>query len=206
MNSTESSGRTVEEAVQKGLDELGIKQGNAVVTVLSEPSQGFLGLIGAKTARVMVAMRHEPGAYLHSFTTEMLQMMGLRGRVQVIQTEEQFDVMISGSQSGLLIGRRGRTLNELQYLLNTILRRQFKEGTKRVVVDVESYRRRRERTLIRLAERTARVVESTGREIVLEAMNPQERRIIHLALQKHELVQTSSRGDEPYRRVVIAPR
>ncbi len=185
---------------------MGIKRGNAVVKVLSEPSQGFLGLIGSKTARVMITIRHDPGEYLQGFTEELLQIMGLRGRVKVSESDEQFEVAITGSQSGLLIGRRGRTLNDLQYLLNSILRRQFGEAAKRVLVDVESYRYRRERTLIRLAERTAQKVAATGREIAMETMNPQERRIIHLALQGHQEVLTHSRGDEPYRRVVITPR
>lgn len=206
MISTESTGRTVEEAIEKGLQELGIKRGNAIIEVLSEPSQGFLGLIGSKTARVMITARHEPVAYLRSFTENLLKIMGLRGRVQVRESEEQYEVAINGPQGGLLIGRRGRTLNELQYLLNSIQRRQFGDAAKRVLLDVENYRYRRERTLVRLAERTAQRVASTGREIALEPMNPQERRIIHLALQDNPDVLTLSRGDEPYRRVVVAPR
>lgn len=206
MISTESTGRTVEEAVQKGLQELGIKRDNALVEILSEPSQGFLGLIGSKTARVVVSVRQEPSEYLQSFMDGLFKIMGLRSRTQISETEEQFEVAITGSQSGILIGRRGRTLHDLQYLLNSIMRRQFGDASKRVLVDVESYRYRRERTLVRLAEKTAQRVVITRHEIALEPMNSQERRIIHLTLQDHREVQTLSRGEEPYRRVVVAPR
>lgn len=206
MNLIESTGRTVEEAVQNGIEELGIKRDNAVIKVLCEPSQGFLGLIGGKTARVQVSIRYDQSTYLQHFLEKVLRMMGLHGRVTIKEEHEQIEATISGSQSGLLIGRRGRTLNEMQYLLNTISRRQFGEASKRVFLDVGNYRYRRERTLFRLAERTARKVAATGHEIALESMNPQERRIIHLALQGHEAVLTLSRGDDPYRRVVITPR
>lgn len=206
MREIETSGRSVEEAVEKALAALGVKKGNAEIVVLSEPSQGFLGLIGSKEARVRVSVKYEPVEYLHHFLQELLEKMGLGdNKIQVREEEEYFQVEISGRKSGVLIGRRGRTLNDLQYLLNTILKRQFQGLKKRVVLDVENYRARREETLRHLALGVARKVKQSGREVALEPMTPQDRRTIHLALQNDESVQTYSKGEEPYRRVIVAP-
>lgn len=206
MREIETSGRSVEEAVEKALAALGVKKGNAEIVVLSEPSQGFLGLIGSKEARVRVSVKYEPVEYLHHFLQELLEKMGLGdNKIQVQEEEEYFQVEISGRKSGVLIGRRGRTLNDLQYLLNTILMRQFQGLKKRVVLDVGNYRARREETLRHLALGVARKVKQSGREVALEPMTPQDRRTIHLALQNDESVQTYSKGEEPYRRVIVAP-
>ncbi|HOP68250.1 MAG: RNA-binding cell elongation regulator Jag/EloR [Dethiobacteria bacterium] len=206
MREIETSGRSVEEAVEKALAALGVKKGNAEIVVLSEPSQGFLGLIGSKEARVRVSVKYEPVEYLHHFLQELLEKMGLGdNKIQVREEEEYFQVEISGRKSGVLIGRRGRTLNDLQYLLNTILKRQFQGLKKRVVLDVGNYRARREETLRHLALGVARKVKQSGREVALEPMTPQDRRTIHLALQNDESVQTYSKGEEPYRRVIVAP-
>jgi len=206
MREIETSGRSVEEVVEKALAALGVKKGNAEIVVLSEPSQGFLGLIGSKEARVRVSVKYEPVEYLHHFLQELLEKMGLGdNKIQVREEEEYFQVEISGRKSGVLIGRRGRTLNDLQYLLNTILKRQFQGLKKRVVLDVGNYRARREETLRHLALGVARKVKQSGREVALEPMTPQDRRTIHLALQNDESVQTYSKGEEPYRRVIVAP-
>jgi len=132
--------------------------------------------------------------------------MKMEGKVTLSEDEGRFYININGPDNGVLIGRRGRTLNEIQYLLNTILRRQFPGEQKRVIVDVGSYRQRREQTLSRLAEKSADKVFATRREISLEPMNPQERRIIHIALKENTKVYTYSKGDEPYRKVIIAPK
>jgi spoIIIJ-associated protein len=202
----EESGKTVDEAVDKALSSLGIKRDNAIIEVLSEPAQGLLSFIGSKNARVSVQVRCEPAEYLKNFFKEILGFMNIIATVSVLDEEDKLSIDIEGKKSAILIGRRGKTLNELQYLANAVLRRQFEGLNKMVIVDVEGYRIRRETTLKQLAASIARKVSSAGREQILEPMTPQERRIIHMALQDHEDVVTYSKGDEPYRKVVISPR
>jgi len=132
--------------------------------------------------------------------------MNICGNVSALEEDDKLNINIEGKKSAILIGRRGKTLNEIQYLANAILRRQYKEINKLVVVDVEGYRFRRERTLRQLALSIARKAVHTGREQELEPMTPQERRVIHLTLQDQEGVVTYSKGEEPNRKVVISPR
>lgn len=206
MRAMEATGRTVEEAVDKAISQLGINKNHAQVEVLSEPNQGLFGFLGSKAARVLVTLRYEPAEYLQQYLLKLLSFMEIEGEVKVTEEEDTYYASISGPYSGVLIGRRGKTLNEIQYLINTILRRQFPGAQKRAVVDVGGYRQRREQTLTKLAEKAAYKVSTTQREVSLEPMNPQERRIIHLALKEHSRVYTYSRGEEPYRKVFIAPR
>lgn len=202
----EVTGRTVEEAVNKAVDQLGIKKSNAQIEVLCEPNQGLFGFIGSKDARVLVTKRYEAEEYLQKFIEKMLFLMELGGEVEVTSSEENYYVRINDSSSGILIGRRGRTLNEMQYLVNSILRRQFPGIRKRVIMDVGNYRQRRERTLNRLALKAAERVLATRRQVFLEPMTPQDRRIIHLALKEHGEVYTYSKGEEPRRQIVIGLR
>lgn len=206
MNSVETTGRNVEEAVEKALSTLGIKKNNAIVEVLSEPAQGLFSFISTRTARVKVSPRLTPSMYLDSFLSGIVGSMDLKTVIRVQEEDEKISASISGKKVGVLIGRRGKTLNDLQYLANTAMRRQFSYFRKIVVVDIENYRSRRERTLTRLAQSIARRVELEGCEQILEPMPPQERRVIHLALQDFESVVTYSKGEEPFRKVVIAPR
>ncbi len=206
MRVVEESGKTVDEAITKALSSLGIKRDNALIEVLNEPSQGILSFIGTKSAKVSVQIRCEPAAFIEKFFKELLELMNINGMVTVKEEEDKLNIDISGKKSAILIGRRGKTLNEMQYLANAVLRRQFDGIHKMVIVDVEGYRIRREATLTQLAASIARKVSMAGREQTLEAMTPQERRIIHMALQDHEKVVTYSKGEEPYRKVVVSPR
>ncbi|MEW5783618.1 MAG: RNA-binding cell elongation regulator Jag/EloR [Bacillota bacterium] len=206
MKEIEATGRTVDEAILKALASLGIKSDNAEVDVLNEPAQGIFSFIGNKGARVSVKVRYEPAEYLERYLNKMLHLMNLEGKVEITEDNEKVYGTINGNKVGVLIGRRGRTLNELQYLLNSVIRRQFEGFKKMVIIDVESYRVRRERTLTQLAKSIARKVIQSGHEQVLEPMTPQERRIIHMALQECEDIVTYSKGEEPYRKVIVAPR
>lgn len=206
MSGCEATGRTYEEAVEKALTSLGIKKNNATIEVIDEPSQGILGLIGNKSARVSVALKHEPEEYLENYLQELITLMKIDGRVTVKEDEEKLEAAVFGDDVGVLIGRRGKTLSDMQYLLNVVMRRQFAILNKMVVLDVENYRARREKTLTQLAQSVARKVSRDGYEQALEPMNPQERRIIHLALQEFPDVTTYSSGEEPYRKVIVAPR
>lgn len=206
MNSVETTDRTVEGAVEKALSALGIREDNAVIEVISEPAQGLLSLISSRMARVKVKPRYEAAEYLDQFLNVIVERTGLKADILVQEDSSQIHASISGKKVGVLIGRRGKTLNDLQYLANTVMRRQFGQLKKMVIIDIENYRVRRERTLTQLARNIARRVASDGSEQVLEPMTPQERRIIHLALQDFAGVETYSKGDDPFRKVVITPR
>ncbi len=206
MNECEATGKTLEEAVEKALTSLGIKRDNAVIEVKEEPNQGLLGLLGSKDARVVVKPEKTPDQYLKEYVEEMLSCMNIDGNVKVDEDEEKIKVEIYGDDVGSLIGKRGKTLSDIQYLISVILRRQFSGLRKMVVLDIENYRERREKTLVQLAKSVARKVKEEGREKALEPMTPQERRVIHLALQDYPGVTTSSNGEEPYRKVIIVPR
>lgn len=194
----------MEEAVESGLEELGIQKENADIEILCEPSQGFFGLIGTRTARVRVTQKKDCAEYAREFISQIVERMGLENISVEIekQNENVVYLEIVGQDLGVLIGKRGQTLNSIQYLSNLVVNKQFVKFS-RIVVDVENYRQRREKTLIQLAEKLARKVITGRRNIVLEPMIPQERRIIHSALQGNPHVATYSQGDEPFRKVVI---
>ncbi len=206
MSHLEMTGRTVEEAIEKALQELSVRRDNVEVTVIDEPVHGLLGIIGAKSARVKVTIIKDKVQYLRSLIEALLADMPLTGEVNVSESDSKIEVMINGDNVGVLIGRRGRTLSDFQYLINVIMRRQYGSIDKMIVVDVEGYRARREKTLVQLANSVAQKVLKDGFEQTLEPMNPQERRIIHMALQETPGVETYSAGKEPYRKVIIAPR
>lgn len=205
MSEYEASGRNLDEAVEKALATLGIKKSNAEIEIVDEPAQGILGIIGNKEARVTVRAILNPVEYLKAYLEELTKQMQIEGRIIVSEDQEKVEAQIFGQDVGALIGRRGKTLSDLQYLLNVIMRRQFATLNKMIVLDVENYRVRREKTLTQLAKNIARKVCEEGYEQAMEPMNPQERRIIHIALQDHPGVTTYSEGEEPYRKVVIAP-
>lgn len=206
MTEYEATGRTLDEAVENALSFLGIKRTNALIEIIDQPTQGILGIIGGKDARVSVKTKHEPAEFFKNYLEKMLDLMNIEGRVTVIEEEDRIEAMILGKEVGTLIGRRGRSLSDLQYLLSIILRRQFSTLKKTILLDIENYRYKREKTLTQLAKNVARNVCSEGFEQALEPMSPQERRIIHIALQEYPGVTTYSDGKEPYRKVVIAPQ
>ncbi len=204
MKTVEKTAKTVEEAVELGIEELGIKRENAEIEILSEPSNGLFGFIGARSAKVKISMKKLPADFARDFIHELIEKMGLSNvNVEIVkQNENTIYVDIVGDNLGILIGKRGQTLNSMQYLANLVVNRQFNEFN-RVMIDIENYRDRREKTLKQLAENLARKVVKGRRNIVLEPMIPQERRIIHTALQNNPSVSTYSQGDEPFRKVVI---
>ncbi|HHU30063.1 MAG: RNA-binding cell elongation regulator Jag/EloR [Bacillota bacterium] len=206
MRVVEACGKTVEKATQKALEQLSLPIERVQIEILEEPSSGLFGLIGAKQARVRVSEKITPESYMHDFLEEIIGKTGLVAEVETYMEDKNLLMNVSGQKMGMLIGKRGQTLNALQYLLNVIYHKKFPEQEGRIILDVEDYRQKREETLRMLAENLAKKVVRMHREVVLEPMTPQERRIIHTALQEHEAVRTYSEGEEPYRKVVIAPR
>jgi len=204
MRVAEKTGKTVEEAIAAGVLELGVDLKRLKVEVLEEPAKkGLFGLFGTSLARVRISYEDDPGMLATEFIHKVCQAMGVNANSQVSKDGEHWHIDITGPELGLLIGRRGDTLDALQYLTNLAVARKLSERV-RVIVDVEGYRLRREDTLVRLAKRLSEKVKKTGIRIVLEPMNPHERRIIHTSLQDDARISTFSEGDDPHRRVVIS--
>ena len=273
MRSMEFSGRTVDEAIFHGLNEMGVTIDQVDIITVQSESKGIFGF-GARNAIVRLVERETPvvpdfsaineerreqreerrerrdrkddrrdgrgrgdkrsdrrreqpreekeatapveelpyskelAEELDSakFLQELLNRMGVNGTVSAFENEEGIKLKIDSDTDGLLIGRRGETLDALQYIVSLYENKDRKEnGYRRISIDTEGYRARREDTLKRLARRNALKVAKTGRSFAMEPMNPYERRVIHSALQSFRGVTTHSEGEEPNRRVIITP-
>lgn len=198
----ETIGKTVDEAVQLALEELNTSRENVEVEVIDEGSKGVLGLFGNKGAKVKVTVIEDIKVEAGTFVGNILDKMDVEATVSVSETEEYVKIDISGENVGLLIGRRGETLDAIQYLVSLVINKD-RDDFKRIIVDVENYRKKREDTLEALAYRMADKVEKYKKSVTLEPMTPYERRIIHSALQSRFTIETSSIGEEPNRKVVI---
>ena len=198
----EISAKTVQEAVALALEELGADYGDVEIEVLEEGSKGLFG-IGSRDARVRVSLKNSPADDAYNFLENILSLMNMDVEVEKLEDGDTIILRVWGKDSGIVIGRRGETLDALQYLTNLVVNKHS-DTYKRVIIDVENYRKRREETLVRLAGRLADRVTRYRRNITLEPMNPYERRIIHSALQNHRYVETYSIGEEPNRKVVIS--
>jgi spoIIIJ-associated protein len=206
MNRTvEATGKTIEEAFQNAIKELGIDEDTQVVekVVLEKPKSGFLG-IGGTPARVRVSYEPDRSERAVEFLTGLLRHMGAQAYPVVESADnESINIRIEGENLGMLIGRRGETLNAIQHITNYIVNRG-EVNRVRVVIDIENYRIKRRESLQKLAEKTAAKVIRYRRNVALEPMNSYERHIIHSALQEWKDVTTFSSGAEPRRCVVIS--
>lgn len=205
MRSVIKTAKTVDEAVAEALQELNVDRERAKVEVLEEPQKGLFGLIGNRLAKVKVTVSEDPVKLAKEFLYKVCDEMGVNVYIEDMTVDEYIYLSFSGKDLGILIGRRGETLDALQYLTNLVVNKQVEDRVK-FILDVQGYRKRREETLRKLAQRLSDKVKRTGNKIVLEPMNPHERRVIHTALQKDNRVNTYSEGEEPYRKVVIAPK
>ncbi len=205
MKTVEATGKTVEEAVANGLRELGCTREEVELKMLEAPYRGLFGIIGAKDAKVQLTQleRDETEAVTRSFLTEMFAAMELEVNIDIQYENDRLKIDLSGPNMGMVIGKRGQTLDAVQYLTSLVANKNRNKYVK-VFIDTESYRDKREQTLVRLAGKMAKTVKMTRKTMVLEPMNPYERRIIHSALQADPRVQTYSEGEEPYRKVVIS--
>ena len=204
MNVIEKTGRTTEEAIEACLKELGVARDQVVVEILEEPGKrGLFGIFGNRPAKVKVKLDDDPASLACKFLKKLIKAMDVKADFEVFHREDHILINITGSDLGILIGRRGDTLEAIQFLTNLAIGRRVSNKT-RIIIDVEGYRKRREETLIKLAKRLAEKVKRTGNRVVLEPMTPHERRIIHTALQNEWKIATFSEGEEPHRRVVIS--
>ncbi|TCO78055.1 RNA-binding cell elongation regulator Jag/EloR [Marinisporobacter balticus] len=205
MKFTEKTGKTVEEAVKNALEELGVAKDKVAIDVIEEPSRGFLGMFGTRLAKVKVTVVDSPESDAVNFLSSVLENMEIEAKYKTKLKGETLYIEVFGKDMGVLIGRRGQTLDSIQYLVSLVINKQ-RDKYIRVVLDTEDYRRKREQTLIRLANKLANQVKIKKQDIVLEPMNPYERRIIHSTLQSNPYIQTKSQGEEPFRKVVIAAK
>lgn len=201
--SLEKTGKTVGEAIEAALFELKLSREQVDVQVLEEGSKGLFGLIGSKDARVLIIPKETVQDRASDFLNNVFEKMNLEVHIDFVEKGNLLNINLSGPDMGILIGRRGETLDSLQYLTSLVVNKGDEEYI-RVSMDTENYRKKREETLIRLAKKLADRVLKYRRSITLEPMNPYERRIIHSTLQNNKMVTTYSVGDEPNRKVVIA--
>jgi len=205
MKSIEITARTVDEAAKQAAEEFNVSLDRIKIEVIEEPSKGFLGILGSKQARIRATLEEDKQGRTQAFIEEVTLQMGIKTSVITEENDDYVRMTLSGGNLGSIIGRRGETLDALQYLANLVANKQGGER-KKIILDAEGYRKRREDTLNTLAKRLADRVKRSGQPVVLEPMNPQERRVIHTALQNDTRVQTLSEGEEPYRKVVISLR
>lgn len=205
MKIVEKTAKTVDEAVELALKELGAAREGVEVEVLEEPSKGILGLIKVKQAKVKVILKEGPSQKACSLLKQIFRSMDLKVEIKTTENEKALLIDLEGNDLGILIGRRGETLDALQYLVNLSVNKN-QEIRKKIIIDIEGYRNRRENTLQKLALKLADKARQRGRNVVLEPMSSQERRIIHTALQGRDDIYTFSEGEEPYRKIIISPK
>ena len=199
----EMVGKTVDAALKNALEELKLTEDKVEFEVLDEGNKGFFNILGFRPAKIKVKVKRDYIYEAKTFLREVLVNMGVNAEIRVKEEDNVVKFNLTGPDMGILIGYRGETLDSLQYLLSLVLNKGHETEYKRVILDTENYRIKREETLKRLARRIAEKVRATGKQVKLEPMNPYERRIIHSALQNDPYIETYSEGDEPYRRVVV---
>ncbi len=205
LKKIEKKAKSVNEAKEAALAELGLSEDEVEIEVLDEGAKGFLG-IGSKEAVITATVKEPELASAKVFLSEIFKSMNLDVTITGKTTEEgDISIELEGENMGIIIGKRGDTLDSLQYLTSLIVNKGSERYIK-VVVDAENYREKRHAALIALSDKLAQKVARTGKRHTLEPMNPYERRIIHSNLQNNENVTTRSVGEDPYRKVVIEPK
>ncbi len=205
MKTKTFTAKTAEEAIRLGLSEWNVGEDEVQIDIIEEASKGFLGF-GQKDAVVRLTLLFDPVKIAEEFLGRIFQGMGIEATIHSEYSEGDLKIKvedISSEDKGILIGKRGNTLDSLQYLTGLTVNKSNREQFIRVAIDVEDYREKREETLKQLALRMAEKAKKTRRSIKLEPMNPYERRTIHSALQGVQGISTYSEGAEPFRRVVI---
>ena len=204
MEVKEFKAKTVDEAITAATLELGISSDKLQYEVVDEGSKGFLGIFNSKPAVIKVILKKSLLERTQEFCDELFAAMKVETTVNIDFREEDnvMNIDLSGSDMGILIGKRGQTLDSLQYLVSLVINKEC-EKFNRVKLDTENYRERRKATLENLARNISLKVKRIKKPVALEPMNPYERRIIHSALQNDKFCTTKSEGDEPYRHVVV---
>lgn len=203
-NRIKVEGKTLDEAINKATIELGVSSDRLKYNVIEKGNAGLFGILGSKSAIIEAWKELSMEDKAVEFIENILEKMNIAAKIEVQLNEEEktMEINMIGTDMGVLIGKRGQTLDSLQYLVSIVVNK-LSEDFIRVRLDTENYRERRKETLENLAKSIANKVRKTRRAIKLEPMNPYERRIIHSALQDENYIITKSDGEEPYRHVVV---
>ena len=203
MEFTEFTAKTVDDAITEACENFVVASDKLEYEIIEEGSAGFLG-IGSKPAVIKARVKSSVEDIAKEFLDDVFRAMNLTVVIDINYNKDNnsMDIDLSGDEMGILIGKRGQTLDSLQYLVSLVVNKDV-ENYIHIKVDTENYRQRRKETLENLAKNISYKVKRTKRPVSLEPMNPYERRIIHSALQNDKYVTTHSEGDEPFRHVVV---
>ncbi|MGX6445926.1 RNA-binding cell elongation regulator Jag/EloR [Neobacillus sp. K501] len=204
MKQVTATGQTVEEAVESALAQLKTTKDRADVAIIDAGKKGIFGIFGSRPAVVKVTVIIDPIEEAKKFLIQVSEQMGAEVNIEVKREGKQVLFVLKGEKIALLIGKRGQTLNSLQYLTQLVINR-FSNQYLTVILDAEDYRNRRNETLIQLAHRLAQKAVKTGKDVALEPMPSYERKVIHTALSDNKRVKTTSDGSDPHRFIVISP-
>lgn len=203
MKTVEIIGKNAEEAIAQALTQLNTTRDKVEIEVFEDNSKGLFSIFKSKQVKVKVTVMDDPETRAVDFLSKIFDKMNLEAEITASLQDKTLNIGIEGKDMALLIGRRGQTLDSLQYLVSLVVNKGHEEYI-RVILDTENYRVKREETLVKLAHKLAHKAKQYRKDIMLEPMNPYERRVIHSALQNNNYVSTRSEGDEPFRKVVIS--
>ncbi|MGM0792916.1 MAG: RNA-binding cell elongation regulator Jag/EloR [Bacillota bacterium] len=204
MKEVTATGQSVEAAVESALAQLQTTRDRTEISILEEGKKGFFGIFGSRPAVVRAFLKPDPIEEAVQFLKNIGEKMGAPVEVEVRREGKEAELILSGEKIALFIGKRGQTLNSLQYLTQLVVNKSS-DSYLNVVLDAEDYRKRRNDTLIQLAQRLAQKAVKTGKDVALEPMPSYERKIIHAALAGTRKVKTYSSGADPNRHIVISP-
>lgn len=205
MKELTANGLTVNEAVEEALKQLKATRDEVEVTIIDEGKKGLFGIFGKRPANVKVKLINDPVKEAQVFLTNVIKKMGIDAHIHVKRSGKIVTMQLSGDKMSVLIGKRGQTLNSLQYLTQLVANR-FSKHYLQIVIDAENYRDRRKDTLNQLAGRLAQQAIRSSKNVSLEPMPSYERKIIHAALSEFKEIKTYSVGEEPNRHLVISPK
>lgn len=223
--SLEIKSKNIDDAISKALGQFSVSREDIEVEVIKEPTKGFLGLIGSKDGIYKITVKKKEEVIKEvdintdikietkqdltdidvakGFILNIINNLNIDAQIDIRQEKNVIKVNITGKDAACLIGRRGETLDSIQFLAGLALNKANKDSHCKILIDIENYRSKREDSLIRYANKVAREVAKTRKTKKLDYMNPYERRIIHSTLQNDKFVKTYSEGVDPYRRLVI---
>ncbi|WP_433959608.1 RNA-binding cell elongation regulator Jag/EloR [Cytobacillus horneckiae] len=204
MKEITATGQTVREAVDSALAQLKTTEERTEITIVDEGKRGILGIFGSRPAVIKAVIKIDPIEEAEKFLLQVSDKMGAPVEIETVKDGKNVQFILSGEKIALLIGKRGQTLNSLQYLTQLVINR-YSDQYINVMLDAENYRQRRVDTLIQLAERLADQAIRTGKNVALEPMPSYERKIIHTALVNNRKIETFSDGNDPHRHIVISP-
>ena len=209
MEPIEFEGKTVDEALEKAVEFFNAPKERLSIDVISDGSQGLFGLIGSKKAKIKASLMREPveekKEKAQNFLTEILRLAKIPGSVRAELIDKKVFLTIKGDGSGLLIGKKGQTLDAIQYLISKMVN-QKPEDRIPIIVDTENYRHRREANLAIIAQKLGSQAKRQKKSVATELLNPQERRVIYLTLQNHPDLTAKSEGEGKLKKVIISPR